>query len=55
MITNKKLGNPDLIHEGAMLVWNIGLPFLTTEHRKSIYKPFLEVVKLLDLIQSNNY
>ena len=55
MITNKKLRNANLIHEGAMLVWNFGLPFLTNENRKFIYKPFVEVAKLLELIKSNNY
>jgi hypothetical protein len=50
MITNKKLRNADLIHEGAMLVWNTGLPFLNNENRKHVYKTFVEVVKLLDLI-----
>jgi hypothetical protein len=28
MIINKKLDNPDLIHEGAILIWNISLPFM---------------------------
>ncbi len=28
MITNKKLKDPELIYEGAVLVWNIALPFL---------------------------
>ena len=55
MLTNKKLRNSDLIHEGAMLVWNMGLPFLTDEHRKYIYKPFVECAKLLELIKSVNY
>lgn len=29
MLINKKLDNPELIYEGAILVWNISLPFLT--------------------------
>jgi hypothetical protein len=33
----------------------MGVPFLNNENRKHIYKAFLEVVKLLELIQSNNY
>lgn len=28
MVTNKKLNDPDLIYEGAVLIWNISLPFL---------------------------
>lgn len=28
MITNKKQNDPDLIYEGAVIVWNISLPFL---------------------------
>jgi len=29
MLINKKLDNAELIYEGAILVWNIALPFLT--------------------------
>lgn len=28
MLSNKKLLDSDLIYEGAILIWNIGLPFL---------------------------
>jgi hypothetical protein len=28
MISNKKENNPEIIYEGAILIWNIGLPFL---------------------------
>lgn len=33
MVTNRKEKNSNLIHEGAILIWNIGFPFLNSEHR----------------------
>jgi hypothetical protein len=33
MIANKKLDNPDLIYEGAVLIWNTSLPFLCPQYR----------------------
>lgn len=33
MVTNKKANDPDLIYEGAVLVWNISLPFLNSNYR----------------------
>lgn len=33
MTTNKKQNDPDLIYEGAVLVWNISLPFLNAQFR----------------------
>ena len=33
MVTNKKLNDPDLIIEGAVIVWNISLPFLNAQYR----------------------
>lgn len=33
MLANKKLDNADLIYEGAILIWNICLPFLCPQHR----------------------
>ncbi len=40
MVTNKKANDPDLIYEGAVLVWNISLPFLNSNYRQSIFKAF---------------
>ena len=40
MMANKKLDNPDLIYEGALLIWNISLPFLCPQYRDSIAKAF---------------
>ena len=34
MFTNKKILDPYFIYEGAVLVWNIGLPFLNANFRK---------------------
>ena len=55
MITNKKLLNADLIHEGAVLIWNTALPFLNNANRKHIYKSFVGITKLLELIKSVEY
>ncbi len=40
MMANKKLDNSDLIYEGALLIWNISLPFLCPQYRDSITKAF---------------
>jgi len=40
MIINKKLNNADLIYEGAVLIWNISLPFMCPLYRSAIIKPF---------------
>jgi hypothetical protein len=36
----KKLDNPDLIYEGAILIWNTALPFLCPQYRDCIFKAF---------------
>ena len=40
MIANKRLNDPDIIIEGAMMIWNIGLPLLKKSTRSYVYKPF---------------
>jgi hypothetical protein len=40
MVVNKKLDNPDLIYEGAILIWNTALPFLCPQYRDCIAKSF---------------
>ncbi len=52
MLANKKLLDADLIYEGAVLIWNTGLPFLNANHRKSCYQAFLQAAKFLEQIQS---
>ena len=36
MIANKRLGDADIIIEGCILIWNIGLPFLKKSARVNI-------------------
>jgi hypothetical protein len=52
MIINKKLDNADLIYEGAVLIWNISLPFMCPQYRTAIIKPFEISVSLLEQIDS---
>ena len=52
MIINKKLDNPDLIYEGAVLIWNISLPFMCDEYKQSIIKAFDISAFLLEQIDS---
>lgn len=52
MIINKKLDNADLIYEGAVLIWNISLPFMCPQYRAAIIKPFECSVSLLEQIDS---
>jgi hypothetical protein len=40
MIINRKLDNAELIYEGAVLVWNISLPFMCPQYKNSIIKAF---------------
>jgi hypothetical protein len=48
MVTNKKANDPDLIYEGAVLVWNISLPFLNSNYRSAIIKAFQSTCALLE-------
>lgn len=41
MISNKKTLDPDLVYDGAVLIWNIGLPFLNATYKHHVYKAFL--------------
>ena len=36
MITNKKLNDAELILEGAVLIWNVSLPFLNASYRPHV-------------------
>ncbi|CAD8135763.1 unnamed protein product [Paramecium octaurelia] len=51
MVTNKKLNDPDLIFEGAVLIWNISLPFLNAQYRVHVYKAFSMACQLLEQLQ----
>lgn len=55
MIANKKLDNPDLIYEGAVLIWNISLPFLCPQYREFVLKAFDYTCQLLEQIDSTDH
>ena len=40
MIATKRLGDPDIIIEGATLIWNTGIPLLKPSSRHHTYRPF---------------
>lgn len=50
MGTNKNLNDADLIYEGCVLIWNIGLPFINESFKNYIYEPFLSACELLEEI-----
>ena len=41
METNRKSLDPDLIYDGAILIWNTGLPFLNETYKMQVYHAFL--------------
>lgn len=53
MISNKRLGDADIITEGCILIWNIGLPLLKKSTRSHVYKPFQSAASALEQIQAN--
>jgi len=55
MNTNRRLNDPDLIYEGAVLTWNLGLPFINEMLKDYVYEPFLAVCDLLEEIQSTDH
>lgn len=55
MGTNKNLNDPDLIYEGCILIWNIGLPFINDTFKQYIYEPFLAACELLEEIHSPDH
>ena len=52
MIINKKLANPELIYEGAVLIWNTILPFMCPQYKSFIAKALDISVQLLEQIDS---
>lgn len=45
----------DIVYERAILIWNIGLPFLNDTYRSNVYKSFSSACASLELIQSNDH
>ena len=54
MIANKRLADADIIIEGCILIWNIGIPLLKKSTRSQIAKPFQSASTALESIQSND-
>ena len=54
MGTNKRVNDPELIYEGAIIIWNLSLPFLNANHKSIIYEPFVSASSLLEATQSSN-
>lgn len=52
MIINKKQDNAELIYEGAILIWNISLPFMCPQYRHYISKALDISCGLLEQIDS---
>jgi hypothetical protein len=55
MTTNRKLADPELITEGAVLIWNMALPLLTPTYRAALGKSFEAAASLLEMIQSTDH
>lgn len=53
MIANRRLGDPDVIIEGCVLIWNTAIPLLKSSTRSQIYKPFTSASNMLEQIQAN--
>ena len=52
---NKKQYDAELIYDGAILIWNMGLPFLNATYKQYVYKAFYHACQMLELIQSNDH
>lgn len=55
MIINKRLNDADLIYEGAVLIWNTCLPFMTPTYRELFTKSFEAASMLLEQIDSTDH
>lgn len=53
MIANRRLGDPDIIIEGCVLIWNTAIPLLKSSTRTHVYKPFTSASNMLEQIQAN--
>ena len=48
----RRLGDPDLLQEGAVLAWNLGLPLLQPHLRKHAHRVFTLAAQVLGEISS---
>ena len=55
MLINKKLNNAELIYEGAILVWNIALPFLSPQYHQYAVRALDLSLSLIEQIDSNDH
>jgi hypothetical protein len=53
MIANRRLSDPDIIIEGATMIWNIGIPLLKKSTRSYVYKAYQSAANLLEVIEAN--
>ncbi len=51
-IENKttKMLDADLVYDGAVLIWNLGMPFLNENQRKEVMKAFQTACSYLEKI-----
>lgn len=52
MVANKRLNDPGVTTEGCVLIWNIGKPLLTSQHREHVYKSFITASNYLESLDS---
>ncbi|KAL4435549.1 hypothetical protein ABPG74_020325 [Tetrahymena malaccensis] len=52
---NSRYLDSDLVYDGAVLIWNISLPFLNATYRQHVVKAFTIACDYLEKIQSNDH
>jgi len=52
LMSARRLGDPDLLQEGAVLAWNLGLPLLQPHLRKHAHRVFTLAAQVLSEISS---
>jgi hypothetical protein len=52
MVATERLGDPEVITEGCVMIWNIGKPFLTASGHGNAYKPFCTAAGMLEKLNS---
>ena len=52
MVANKRLNDAGVTTEGCILIWNIGKPLLTVQHREHVYKAFQTASSYLESLDS---
>lgn len=55
MLINKKMNNAELIYEGAIIVWNIALPFLCHQYHSFAAKALDLSLSLMEQIDSTDH